>query len=280
MTWTFTRDLTAYLTTAGPAVAAQPVVNTLLLTVADALERRGPGTFGDGSPRFGWWTGPDGSVAGGLVCTPPYPLVLGALPEQAVRELGAALDSEPLLAGLSGFNARRADAELLAAAWGRPAKVEEELRLHRLEELLPPDPAPAGRARPAVEADLPLLLDWLTAYTTELGEPAPPTEAALRDRMGYQGIRLWEDAGVPVSLASFSPVLGGAARVGPVYTPPELRGRGYAAGVTHAATVAAQALGAAEVLLFTDLANPTSNGIYGRLGYRPVEDRVILASAG
>ena len=66
-------------------------------------------------------------------------------------------------------------------------------------------------------------------------------------------------------------------RVGPVYTPPDLRRRRYAAGVTAAVTRAALDAGVAEILLFTDLANPTSNGIYQRLGYHPVEDRVMLS---
>lgn len=79
-----------------------------------------------------------------------------------------------------------------------------------------------------------------------------------------------------MSLAAFSRPIAGASRVGPVYTPPAVRGRGYAAGVTHAASGAAHAAGAREVLLFTDLANPTSNGIYQRAGYVPVEDRVLL----
>ena len=38
---------------------------------------------------------------------------------------------------------------------------------------------------------------------------------------------------------------------------------------------AARDAGASRVLLFTDLANPTSNGLYQRLGYEPVEDRAI-----
>ncbi|MCX5611628.1 GNAT family N-acetyltransferase [Streptomyces sp. NBC_00047] len=279
MTWTFTSDLAAYLAAAGPAVAAQPVPNTLLLTVADALERRGPHAYGPADPLFGWWTGADGTVSGALLCTPPYPLQLGALPEQAVRALSAALATEPLLAGVSGISARRRDADALAGAWGRPFRVAEENRLYRLAGLTAPDPAPAGRARPATGADLPLLLEWIEAFNSEVGQPGEASEAALRDRISYGGILLWEHDGAPVSLASFSRPIGSAARVGPVYTPPELRGRGYAAGVTHAVSEAAYAAGASEVLLFTDLANPTSNGIYLRLGYTPVEDRAEVAFA-
>ncbi|MFG2984900.1 GNAT family N-acetyltransferase [Streptomyces sp. NPDC048258] len=280
MTWTFTSDLAAYLAAAGPSVAAQPVPNTLLLTVADALERRGPHAYGPADPVFGWWTGADGAVSGALLCTPPYPLQLGALPEQAVRALAAALATEPLLAGIGGISARRRDAEALAGAWGRPSRVAERNRLYRLAGLIAPDPVPAGRARPAAETDLPLLLEWTGAFNREAGQPGAASEAALRDRISYGGTLLWEHAGTPVSLAGFGRPIGSASRVGPVYTPPELRGRGYAAGVTHAASEAAYAAGASEVLLFTDLANPTSNGVYLRLGYAPVEDRAEIVPAG
>lgn len=74
----------------------------------------------------------------------------------------------------------------------------------------------------------------------------------------------------------FFPPLGGAARVGPVYTPPGARGHGYGAGSTYAATLGARAAGAAEVILFTDLANATSNRLYPRLGYVPVGERSMV----
>ncbi|WP_327133936.1 GNAT family N-acetyltransferase [Streptomyces sp. NBC_01343] len=277
MTWTFTHDLAAYRAAAGPAVAAEPVANTILLTVLAALERHGTDAYGSAEPFFGWWTGADGGVAGALLCTPPRPLLIGALPEQAARELGAALATEPLLAGVDVLNARRRDAQALAAAWGRQSEVTEENRLYRLAGLRAPDPAPAGRARTATAADLRLLLDWAGAFKRETGERGGPSEAFLRDRLSYGGMLLWEHAGTPVSMAGFFRPIGSVSRVGPVYTPPELRGRGYAAGVTHAVSEAAYAAGASEVLLFTDLANPTSNGVYQRLGYVPVEDRVEVA---
>ncbi|NUU20167.1 MAG: GNAT family N-acetyltransferase, partial [Streptomycetaceae bacterium] len=71
-------------------------------------------------------------------------------------------------------------------------------------------------------------------------------------------------------------IVAGVARIGPVYTPPEHRGRGYGSAATAARAAAALADGADEVVLFTDVANPTSNSIYRKLGYTPVEDRVLL----
>ncbi|MEV4193762.1 GNAT family N-acetyltransferase, partial [Streptomyces toxytricini] len=114
-------------------------------------------------------------------------------------------------------------------------------------------------------------------FAAEVGDP-PPGEGAARDRVAGGGVLLWEDAaGRPAGLAAFSPPDGGTSRIGPVYTPPEHRRRGYAAGATHAAVGAARAAGAREVLLFADTANPTSTGVYLRLGFLPVEDRAVFA---
>jgi predicted GNAT family acetyltransferase len=106
----------------------------------------------------------------------------------------------------------------------------------------------------------------------------PPTELRAVARRQIEDGRLWlwhEPAGRPVALAGRSVVAAGVARIGPVYTPPRHRRRGYGSAVTAAVT--ADALDrAGRVVLFTDLANPTSNAIYQRLGYRPVSDRLIV----
>ncbi|MFI8104860.1 GNAT family N-acetyltransferase [Streptomyces sp. NPDC086023] len=274
MTWTFTHDLTAWLRAAGAFVAARPVENTLILTVGDALRRSGLHRYGERAPVFGWWAGADGEVAGAVLWTPPYPLNVAGLPAEAVGPLAAALASEPLLAGVAEFSAARGDAAALAGAWGRPVEVVEELRLYRLAGLVEPDPVPSGRARPAGPGDAPLLLEWLAAFGEEVAEPGWARAGLVAERLAYGGFTLWEDGGRPVSMAGRGQVVCGTARVAPVYTPPEWRGRGYAAGVTAEVSRTAGAAGAAEVLLFTDLANPTSNGVYRRIGYRPVEDRV------
>lgn len=180
MTWTFTPDLAAWLAAVRPAVAAQPVPHTQLVTVIDALERQGLDAFGSEPPLFGSWTGPDGLVAGAVVQCPPHPLLIGVLPAEAVRELGTALASEPLLAGVDALNARRQDARELAVSWGKPTEVVEENRLYRLAGLVPPDPAPAGRARRAAEADLTLLLDWVTALARAAPPPRGPCATGSR----------------------------------------------------------------------------------------------------
>ncbi len=86
----------------------------------------------------------------------------------------------------------------------------------------------------------------------------------------------------PVAMAGSTRAVNGVVRVAGVYTPPAHRRHGYGGAVTAAASQAALDAGAAAVVLYTDLANPTSNALYARLGYEPMADRVVLdlAAAG
>ena len=60
--------------------------------------------------------------------------------------------------------------------------------------------------------------------------------------------------------------------VNAVYTPPEMRGRGYASACVGHLSQHLLDSGYQFCCLFTDLSNPTSNNIYQRLGYHPVCD--------
>ena len=85
---------------------------------------------------------------------------------------------------------------------------------------------------------------------------------------------LWLDDGRPVSLTGVGGLTPHGIRVGPVYTPPELRGRGYASNLVAAASQLQLETGRTFVFLFTDLTNPTANRIYQAIGYEPVIDFV------
>jgi len=177
-----------------------------------------------------------------------------------------------------------------AAAWtartGKKPRLLERFRLYRLDELIAPDPAPVGKPRLASEEDVVLLADWIEAFWHEAEHAAPRRgrDLALQmawGRVGEGVFWLWlDESGAPVSLAGHTPITAGMGRLGPVFTPPENRGHGYAAGATTAASEALMRYGADEILLFTDLANPVSNRLYQRLGYRPVSDRARLEFTG
>ncbi len=279
MAWTVTYDLDEFRAAAGDFLGARPARHTTLLTVVSSLVAGGSGRYGEQPPVYGWWA-EEGSVEGAFLCTPPYPPLLSPLPGEAARTLARTLagDGEQKI---TGVNAGRETAETFATAWtdltGAVSGVEQNNRLYRLGTLAPPDPAPPGRPRTATAADRDLLLTWYEGFARETQALMDDVAAWVDDKLSYDGITLWELDGRPVGCAGISRTVAGMARVALVYTPPELRGRGYAGAATAAVSRAARAAGVREILLFADLDNPTSNALYQRLGYRPLEDHLVLS---
>ncbi len=215
---------------------------------------------------FGWY-----EDRGAVSFTPPFELLLAVVPDDTVDELAAALRGIEL----PGVNGDPETVERFVAAW-RPerAEVAFEMRLYRLGELL--TPVAPGRGRVADSGDLELATRWLAAFERDAGVNSTNVEAAARERIGDGRLWLWENEGIPVSLAARTATAAGVARIAPVYTPADQRRRGYGAAVTAACTADALARDAGEVVLFTDLANPTSNSIYQSIGFRPIGDRRVV----
>jgi len=279
MAWQLTEDVETYLAAAGGFLRARPAENTVILTATAAVRARGPGAFGGSAPLFGWQAEPDGAVTAAFLHTPPFPVVLTAMADGHAAGLAATLAARGRQP--AGVNAGTGTAAVFAAAWqdhtGQAARPGMRMRLYALGRLLPLDPPPPGQARTAAAEDTALLLAWLDAFQHEAGPPGPgESERMVNDRIGFGGLVLWEHCGRPVSLAGRTRAVAGQARIGPVYTPPDLRGRGFGGAATVAITQAALADGAEGVVLFTDLANPASNTLYQRLGYRPVSDWAVL----
>ncbi|WP_075661519.1 GNAT family N-acetyltransferase [Streptomyces acidiscabies] len=273
--WRLTTDLTEFLDTAGPFLRSRPVRHTVALTVTENLRAQGTAVYGDNRPLFGFLTGADGEVAAAFFHTPPFPLSVTQLAPQQAESLAEALlhHNHPL----SGVNSDEKTAEAFVAAWRRrtnaTATVFRRERLYRLEELTRPQPIPPGRARIATPADHALLRAWNDEFTTEIGHPHTMADSLLTARIAAGSFTLWETPdGTPVSMASATGLVAGQIRIVTVYTPSEHRAKGYAGAATAEASRRAREAGAQEVLLFTDLANPTSNALYQRIGYRPFED--------
>jgi GNAT superfamily N-acetyltransferase len=298
MPWQTTGDVSEFLEAAGPYLRRERVRNTTILTVTEAMRVRSAGSAGRPSagdpasrPLLGWWSGSAepagptgeageaGQIAGAFMHTPPFPVVLAAASPTLAAELAAVtLARRPV----PGINAHPVLAEAFADAWRRAhgggVQVHVNQRLYRLGELSWPDPAPEGTERIADDSDLPLLTEWFRAFAFEVHDMgrASGQAADVRERVSYGGITIWEAGGAPVAIAGTTRQVAGMARIGPVYTPPGSRGRGYGSAATAAASRRLLAAGAEDVLLYTDLANPVSNSIYQRIGYRAVEDRVSL----
>jgi len=138
-------------------------------------------------------------------------------------------------------------------------------RLYELGSSVAPA-ASSGALRVATEDDIPLLIEWMHGFNADTGERGtdPAALVPLRVRAGH--FRIWHD-GVPVATAAATPRIAGVTRIQAVYTPPEHRRRGYGAA-TVGALSCEQSEAGHRCILYTDLANATSNSIYRRLGYR------------
>ena len=190
---------------------------------------------------------------------------------------------------LPGVTANEPWASRFADAWtaatGVPWRRSIGQGVYALTAVRAPRPA-AGSARAATADDRTLLRGWMDAFAAEALQAMPRDEGDMERgidaRMGpgaAGGFTFWEVDGRPVSLTGWIRIPGGA-RIGPVYTPPAERGRGYASNLV--ADVSARMLdgGAAACFLYTDLANPTSNAVYRRIGYEQVAESSMIRFDG
>ena len=215
--------------------------------------------------------------------TPPYNLFLTPIPAAARGTAIRLLADATLDTGhdLPGVTAPAAEAEAFAALWrqrtGRPSRPTLGELLYEISDV-PAEPGVPGAPRFLTEADVPLATNWISAFNLEAvpDRPAVDAEHAVRQRLTRGWYLLWEDGGEPVSLAGLSRAAAGTGRVGPVYTPGEHRRNGYGAAVTVAATRLCFEQGARRCVLYADVANPTSNGIYRAIGYRPIGETLMI----
>jgi len=242
------------------------VLATVLMRVLD-------GGHSDHAPFFAYGLASGGEVTFAALRTPPWPLLTSPLPDGANEFVEQWMRDDPGISRVSGVpDTVRA----IGAAWSRLTGGSTRTTMHEAMHVLdevrdPPRPAP-GTLRVAEPDDRDLLVGWTEEFVHETGligaaQAGPMVDGSLRRR----GLLVWED-GRPVSMLGVNPAVAGVARIGPVYTPPEYRRRGYAGSAVAAASRRALATVARRCMLYTDLANPTSNKIYAEVGYRRTGD--------
>jgi predicted GNAT family acetyltransferase len=270
-------DVDAFLAQAGDFLAAREAQHNLFFGIASQI-RSMPELFAIDPPRYAVVTDADESVVAASLRTPPNNQVLSEIDDlEAVDLLADALASERLPGALGP----KAVAERFASRWaehaGLTARLDIAERIYRLERVIPPERPASGAWRIAQGGDRQLVADWLMAFHAEATPDQPPINypMAIAERWthgSYRRMYVWEDGGRVVGMVGAGGETPNGMRIGPVYTPPGARGRGYASSLTAATSQDQLDRGHRFCFLFTDLANPTSNKIYQAIGFEPVCD--------
>ena len=204
--------------------------------------------------------------------TPPQKLGLTRMPLGALP--GVAADLAEVYDTIPGVLAAEPESSAFAEEWsalrGVTVRPGQRNRIHRLERVVPPSPMPSGRMRQATMEDAALVARWFSEFESE-AHAQPGGQWTAERRIVEGTVFLWDDEG-PRSMGGIAAETPHGARIGFVYTPPAHRGRGYAAANTAAVSERMLRAGKRFCFLYTDLANPTSNAIYARIGYEPVCD--------
>jgi uncharacterized protein len=263
-----------FLARAGDFLAAREAEHNLILGISSRLQRD-PILYGE--PAYLATVEDEGRVIGVTMRTPPHNLILSEIDDEGAIALVLedAREVFGTIPGVVGPKAPVAEfAELWQEATGTEAQLEIAQRCFRAERVKAPTNV-SGAMRDYQARDRELVVEWMDAFVAEaLHGPEPESSAEFVDRRNEDpdgGLVIWDD-GRAVSMAGFGGRTPNGIRIGPVYTPPELRGRGYASALTAALTQRLLDEGRRFCFLFTDLANPTSNHIYQAIGYEPVTD--------
>jgi len=258
-------DLAGFLARAAPYLLESELENQLLLSLAYSLAN-------PEAPRSEQLlVASAGQPVGAALYVPPQPLQVTRLDARAAEAVACAFArAEPRISVTMGPDAA---SELVARALAlhAGAAVEQTGRqiLLGLTEVAHV-PEPPGTIRPAEEADFELCTRWYREFEVEarppyVGDPAQAVRWALEARTLY----LWDHGG-PVALARLGSPTPTGNRIGPVYTAPDRRGRGYATALVARLSRQALASGKRFVCLFVDENNPLARRVYTRIGYRTV----------
>ena len=260
----------AFLDAAGEHLAAREAFHNRPLSTARTCRDRpdrfpGPNIFAVARTH--------GRVVGVALLVPPHRLQLYAPAGPATTAIAADLARD--LTVLPGVHGPTDAAVAFATAWcagrGLAVRHDSDLRAFELVRVIPAAPTP-GAMRPAGDGDLPLVAAWYEALTAEIGPQAGSTPGDAARRAVRDGlVVVWDDTG-PVAQAAVVGTTPHGTRIGAVYTPPEQRRRGYATALVAALSQRLLDEGQRFCFLFTDLANPVSNAIYPKIGYRAVAD--------
>ncbi len=248
----------------------------LIMGIARVVENN-PHRYGQDAPWF-CTIGTGVEINAVAMRTPPHMVIaayfsgdIGAIAEELVIAVSHKYKTVPGVLG----DKELADAFTEGWCRQRGTGVTHTMaqRIFRLDKVNDVRLSP-GKLRVATMADKELVKKWAHAfYIDTFGEAGNRPESDITPALTLGWVFLWEDE-KPVSMAIKARPTDKGMSVGGVYTPPELRRKGYATSCVAELSRNILQSGKEFCMLYTDLANPTSNSIYKKIGYEEVCDSV------
>jgi predicted GNAT family acetyltransferase len=216
----------------------------------------------------------NGTMVGAALMSPPRQLLISDMPDPAVYTLADYMLAES--APVHGLVGRNYKAQLFAYYWTKRTGISSRIRM--MERLYACTAGPtltcaSGRLRAATADDQARLSEWCVQFCIDgrIETEIVFFKARLPHKIADSTLFVWETEEV-VSMAAIERESRCGAALSWVFTPAHLRRQGYATSCVAALTQRMLDSGKKFCCLYTDLANPTSNSIYQKLGYQPVCD--------
>lgn len=274
-------DARSFIKKAGKMLYARETINNLMLGVSERL-LNDPSAYKD--PFFATLTDENDEIVLAAVLTPPHNMILAGNHNFNVGIsvlISYIQDNQINIPGVIG---PVHISESFMKTWKRmvkeSGKIKMRQRVYEVRSVLMPS-LPQGRFRVAFPEDNAILTKWLRAFTDEiLGDEESPPPDIVQGFISDGQVFVWEKEGEPVAMAMKTRPIAHSVTINGVYTPPEHRRQGYATALVARLSQHLLDSGYEFVNLFTDLDNPTSNGIYQKIGYHPVTDFRIYSIKG
>ena len=263
-------DFDAFIAAVAPIAARGEASASFFIGSAHSMKRSPPRR----GERVYLATCSDANAMGVAMLRDDGPVLIGQ--SDGAASAAFAADLAPDWPELRGVMGAAPGCDAFARKWkeltGRDCRLRVRLRQHVLTAVSDVPPS-SGAARVALAADADWIIDRQAAFIEEVGLPDRPERLrqVLPPRIERGDFRIWDDGG-PVAYAGYNDAAPEFARIAPVYTLPECRGRGYATSLVAALSRELKERGKRKLFLTTDVANPTSNAIYARIGFRPEND--------
>ena len=262
----------SFLNVAAPLLMVSEAENNVMIGVAQGLARHPDAVKG---PYLATVSDETGVLACAVYLAPSKLVLTRANREPIVALAKDAYQAVPTIEGVTGPERSATD---FAMAWSKLSGVAPalamRLRIHETRRVNETAlGSPTGMFRAATASDRDLLVGWTDALALEVRIPEEVNSAAVVDS-AIQRSRLyvWEDNGQPVSMAAWTGKTPNGVRIILVYTPRELRGKGYATACVAELTRQQLAKGSVFCWLYTDLSSAASPNIFKKIGYWPVSD--------